>query len=401
MTSQHYCSLGIVSRETLIFGPIPYTEQHMRAAIPFLLLTSLAACGGSPREMGSVGEVANRGPGVWQQVEPAPLSLTLEQVFGDDDSDQRGLLSGAFNVAVDDQGNLYVLNLFEGRLVAFAPDGSVRWEVEAPGQGPGEIHNPDQVIFDHLRRELGFSNQSAARIDRFDTDGRHIGSIPLESAGIGRGNLVGVTDSGILVLSQALRNGSAGARIVLIQEGAAADSFSVDVTEGMAVPSGLAVPPRVAVSGPEIVIKHLARYAYSFHSTEGTRRLTVSRDVPYQPPVIREIEGGVQMTNWTRQYGPLPLPDGRWLGGGLWPIDMGDPQAHMALRDQGLAPELTFAHTMDLFASDGTLLYSLESESLEALDIQSVLAVDVHGRLYARLASGPLVGRFVVEANNP
>ena len=367
-------------------------------SIPVLLAaaTCLSACSSATDPPG---ETVNRGPGLWQNAQPSPVRLVHEQTFADDESEPRGLLGGAFYATPDSSGNLYVLSIFEGRLVSFNPEGKLRWEVEAPGRGPAELRSPDRLFVDPAGR-LVFSNQFAERIDRFDSSGTHQGSIPLESSGIGSGNLVGVLPDGSLVIRRGAA-GIAGARLTIAQDEIVLDTFSVDLSEGMSAPGGLSVPAPVSVYKGHVALKHLARYAYSFYSPEGNHLRTVSREMPFQAPVIREITGGVQVTNWSLMYGPYPLPEGRWIGGGTWPTDMGDPEEYMRLRDRGEAPDLTYVHTLDLFDADGVLLYSVEKDTLDALGIASILAADSDGKLYARLVSGPYVGRFRLEVTPP
>ncbi len=360
-----------------------------------LALTLVAACTAPAPPSG---EVNNPARGLWQDASVAPVRLTLEQTFADDESNPSGLLGAYFHVAVDDSGGVYALDVFGGRLVAYSPEGPLRWEVNAPGRGPGEINNPDPLLF-APPNTLVFGNQSGARVDRYDLEGNSLTSRTMASLGLGASPLLGILESKALLLRQGLP-GSALAQVILVSD-AATDSFVVDVSDGLAVPAGLRVPPRVVAYRDQVVASHHTNYGYSFYEVDGTLSRTVTRDVPIQAPIIRQITGGVQMQNWTRMYGPLSLPDGRWLGGGTWPTDMGDPEEYLRQRDLGLAPELTMSHTLDLFDPDGTLLYSLDAPALEMAGIQEVLATDSQGKLYARLSAGPYIGRFGVEIDPP
>lgn len=72
--------------------------------------------------------VTNPRHGSHQDQATAPLRFELEQVFGAEEEPRQALLFGIASVVTDDQGTVYVLDTRDNRLVAFNPDGSVRWQ---------------------------------------------------------------------------------------------------------------------------------------------------------------------------------------------------------------------------------------------------------------------------------
>ncbi|NBB86361.1 MAG: hypothetical protein GVY12_09135, partial [Bacteroidetes bacterium] len=71
----------------------------------------------------------------------APLQFEMEQTFGVADAPEEAMLAGTSSVVVDGEGVVYLLDRGNHRLVAFNPDGTVRWSQGREGEGPGEFQN--------------------------------------------------------------------------------------------------------------------------------------------------------------------------------------------------------------------------------------------------------------------
>jgi len=115
------------------------------AIIP-LFLTAVPA----PQKIETVDGVRivhNQKGGVWGK---APkIALELVRKIGDVDTEDEHL---AFNfpndVAVDKDGNIYVLDAGNARIQKFGPDGAYLATIGRKGQGPGEFIMPDSIGFD-------------------------------------------------------------------------------------------------------------------------------------------------------------------------------------------------------------------------------------------------------------
>jgi DNA-binding beta-propeller fold protein YncE len=85
--------------------------------------------------------------GLWGKT--PKISLELVRKIGDVDTEDEHL---AFNfpsgVAVDKDGNLYVLDSANARVQKFGPDGRYLATIGRKGQGPGEVIMPDAIGFD-------------------------------------------------------------------------------------------------------------------------------------------------------------------------------------------------------------------------------------------------------------
>lgn len=85
--------------------------------------------------------------GLWGQT--PKVSLELVRKIGDVDTEDEHL---AFNfpsdIAVDRDGNIYVLDAGNTRVQKFGPDGRYLATIGRKGQGPGEFRMPDTIDFD-------------------------------------------------------------------------------------------------------------------------------------------------------------------------------------------------------------------------------------------------------------
>jgi len=72
--------------------------------------------------------VTNPERGLWDDEQAEPVRFVLEQTFGTDAGADETVLGNPvrIDIDVDATGNLYVLDGQRNRIVAFAPDGSVR-----------------------------------------------------------------------------------------------------------------------------------------------------------------------------------------------------------------------------------------------------------------------------------
>jgi hypothetical protein len=91
--------------------------------------------------------VHNEKGGLWGKAPKVALEFVLK--IGDVDTEDEHL---AFNfpndVAVDKDGNIYVLDAGNARVQKFGPDGRYLATIGRKGQGPGEFMMPDSMAFD-------------------------------------------------------------------------------------------------------------------------------------------------------------------------------------------------------------------------------------------------------------
>ena len=122
-----------------------------RLAVNFLLgllLVLLVSCQNKQSWKGSIETrdgvtiVKNpREPMDWK----SPVLLDKELTIGDPANDKEAELSRPFRLLVDDQGNIYVLDIQDGNIKKYAPDGKFVMTIGRKGQGPGELQGPMSI----------------------------------------------------------------------------------------------------------------------------------------------------------------------------------------------------------------------------------------------------------------
>jgi len=164
--------------------------KHVRypialAIIPLFL--SAAAFAQKVETVDGVRVVHNEKGGVWGKT--PKVSLELVRKIGDVDTEDEHL---AFNypsdVAVDEDGNIYVLDSANARVQKFGPDGKYLATIGRKGQGPGELEYPMTLSLNEKRGELAVHQQSRG-ISFFKTDGTYVRQLSLKGMLGGRARL--------------------------------------------------------------------------------------------------------------------------------------------------------------------------------------------------------------------
>jgi len=122
-----------------------------RVAVNFLLgllLLLLVSCQNRESWKGSIETrdgvtiVKNpREPMDWK----SPVQLDEELTIGHPADDKEAVLSRPFCILVDDQGNIYVLDIQDGNIKKYTTDGKFVMTIGRKGQGPGELQGPMSI----------------------------------------------------------------------------------------------------------------------------------------------------------------------------------------------------------------------------------------------------------------
>lgn len=96
-----------------------------------------------------------------------------------------GHVGRAVDLAVDDSGAVYVLDLMLKRVLVVPPDGSAPWQIGRDGQGPGELNGPLALMV--AGDTVHVADLGNARIQMFTRDGREAGSRRVPDVALGSG----------------------------------------------------------------------------------------------------------------------------------------------------------------------------------------------------------------------
>lgn len=123
-----------------------------------------------------------------RQVKPESLPFTLEFVrkIGDvEATDENTAFYLPSDVAVDKEGNIYILDTGNHRIQKFAPDGKFLVSLGRKGQGPGEFYFPSSLCLDS-EGNLYVADPYNKRIEILTPEGKELKTIRLKEEGIGK-----------------------------------------------------------------------------------------------------------------------------------------------------------------------------------------------------------------------
>ena len=124
-------------------------SKPLRAIAPAIVLFVLSAAVFAQKieTVDGVRVVHNEKGGVWGKT--PKVALELVRKIGDvDTEDEHFAFNYPSDVAVDKDGNIYILDAANTRVQKFGPDGKYLATIGRKGQGPGEYIMPDAISFD-------------------------------------------------------------------------------------------------------------------------------------------------------------------------------------------------------------------------------------------------------------
>ena len=94
--------------------------------------------------------------------------------FGDNPSDE--YIIGIISDIKYDKGLLYIADMKENRVMIYDTLGNFVKQIGSPGQGPGELLNPEKIAIEN--DSIFVLNSGNSRIEIFDINGKPLGSFP-------------------------------------------------------------------------------------------------------------------------------------------------------------------------------------------------------------------------------
>jgi len=372
-----------------------------------VLLLPLLACGtdaGDPDaftldERDGVTYAINTATTHWTPDE-APLQFELEQTFGVADAPEEAMLAGTSSVVVDADGVVYLLDRGNHRLVAFNPDGSVRWSQGREGEGPGEFQNAFGLV-PGPENDLLVVNQSGQRWERWSYDGELLASYDagrIEGAGFFLSPLGFHNDQPIASSSAMNEEPQRFMRVNL-------DALAV-VDTLFARPLGFELPEffgygvSTRLEGDRLWVADGTSYVLEEYTLDGrlVRQIERTDESGLLPPGMYAGEQSARMSTFSRLSTPLRLGD-HLLVHSYWPTNLTDPDAHVRrqAREQDV-PEVTYDAALDLFTAEGQLRGRIHYQDMQTAAIGRPMAVGPDGKLYTTTADPfPQVRRYAVR----
>lgn len=352
----------------------------VHAVIALLLLAP--ACSAAPEWAGTIEErdgvayVRNPAEPLWGERETSPIRFDLEQTYGSDGFPEEAMLGNPFGlgVAADAESNVYVLDPQIFRLVAFAPDGSVRWTAGREGEGPGELNRASSMAHNGAGT-LAIMNQGRTRIDLWSTEGEYVGAHslqapPLDLEGIRFPGISGFLDADRLLLESSVL-GTLGSSIAVVDLGqpALVGQFEFDPMPGIDMPDNVASGSSVAAAGGMIYLGSGADHRFRVYSGDLELLREVTR--PFEHTLRSGVASGDGFSGIMTFGGveaPMPLPSGHLLVPISWTEGIDDPDDAASMyfaapREEREQPG-TRGRALELYDADGRFLYSHQEEEV-------------------------------------
>ena len=372
-----------------------------------VLLLPLLACGtdaGDPDafmldERDGVTYAINSATTVWTP-DGAPLQFELEQTFGVADAPEEAMLAGTSSVVVDDEGVVYLLDRGNHRLVAFNPDGSVRWSAGREGEGPREFQNAFGLA-PGPAGDLLVVNQSGQRWERWSYDGELLESYDagrIEGAGFFL-SPVGFHNGQVVASSSAMNNEPQRFMQVDLDALAVVDTL-FERPLGFELPEFFGYGVSTRLEGDHLWVADGTSYVLEEYTPDGrlVRQIERTDESGLLPPGMYAGDQSARMSTFSRLSTPLRLGD-HLLVHSYWPTNLTDPDAHVRrqAREQDV-PEVTYDAALDLFTAEGQLRGRIHYEGRQTAAIGRPMAVGPDGKLYTTTADPfPQVRRYAVR----
>lgn len=312
-----------------------------------------------------------------------PVQFELEQTFGANDSPPEAIFNTIWDLDVDANGNVYVLDWPEARIVAFAPNGDVRWTINRQGEGPGDLQQSGSIALTPDGRLL-VSNQADTRIDVFQAeDGAYLETHPFDHEDIGRSSIVGTASSSRVVTRTSVR-GTVGGNVHIFELGDSLSHqarFFVDEADGKPLDNDIfSINTGFRVVEDTVWAGNFSDYTIRAYDLDGDLQREISRDVEYMiGAVVEESDEGISLNSSTRLYPPIQLSSGHWMTYSHWITGATRPEEIEGIR---MSDTEDFSASLDFFNESGRYLGSMTEEGRRVPEIGEPLRVGPRGKLY-------------------
>lgn len=299
------------------------------------------------------------------------VTFKLEKTFGAETEPKEAMLSGVYGMITDVNGNIYFVDNGK-RLASFSSDGSLRWQIDKNGKGPGDIQNAGALATDGVKF-LYLSNIYRSRIDKFDLDGNFLSSY--NTAGR-LTELIGFIKPNLLIISNSIM-GSISCEIVALDVNnnfKISNKFVVDQTGSLKLSKGVGLGFDVGVSEDNIVAGSIADYNLYFYNIDGKVVKEIKK-------LLKNVTFAFVGKDMAGCAGGISIP--YKIKGNYYFVNM-LASTNVAEISQLMKKDfkVEFETTIDIFSEAGELVFSQKNDGLVNPEIGDPIYSDSEGFLY-------------------
>jgi hypothetical protein len=361
----------------------------LRYYIVLLLTISIISCSETSQKENSENDsvISNPEYGIWQDREAKPFEFGLIDSIKVESPDN--FIFGEISaITTDNEGNIYLYDDQQYKLLSFSKDGSFRWIVGQKGRGPSDFENVNDLVTNDKWLVVG--NQNGTRIDLFDFNGNYLKSntIPkdVEFRYFRYANYQGFSNNDNLVINTINWDGW-GHNIytldISLDSSDVVNSFLIDQSGEIEIPEMMNVSTPITLHNDKIIGGSLQDYSLEVYNLNGSLEKTILRNFDkIIRPGMYNSQGIKSMDFYSMVKSPIILPQGFWIVPTYWATNVTDPDQRLKQDlDDANIPEVTFRNSLDFYNSEGILLYSMESNG-EHPKIGEIKHFDNNGNIY-------------------
>lgn len=294
-----------------------------------------------------------------QNAEPSPFKLVLVDSLSLKVPEDFIMTNSYVYLNRDNDGNLYILDHDQNKLLSFDTTGGLNWITGQAGRGPGDFENVRGLLIDENYIYVG--NMYGKRLDLFNHDGYFIRSFSLTKH-LFDIRYHGFTDQHQLITSTTdLEIQGSIVKIFDLE----ADSlflvreFVIQQSEDPRLTEMLS--SHISAQKNHLFSSFMDEYKIQVTDHFGNILKTFTRSVDKITRLgIYKYNSSKTSTYFGGVYGVYKLDDGKYTVMVNWPTNVPDPDEYVKEMTLGKGWPLTFQNSIDIFDENGTLLYSVE-----------------------------------------
>ena len=312
--------------------------------------------------------IENEGPGLWEKTPLKQIKFEEDLSIGEETGKDYLMFRDELDVAVDSEGNIYILDIGNQRVIKFNENGEFIWETGRSGQGPGEFQSrPYQSNYSvHLTPSEDIAVMDERRVHFFDKNSDYQKTLRLERR---------IWDfdffpDGKLLISLTLLSKIGNSAAFYSSDGQFESAFPDEyIYETIKSRIGIVCGARYIVHSDKVYVSLPGPYEIREYDFKGKLLRKIRRDLKIESPFIKTLEEG---RSWQTSdvSGPCFVsPDGNIVNF-VTLVEEKEKVKQMIRGVERTWTPLEFHKSLDFFNSEGQFLGShvLEERELRFID---------------------------------